>query len=109
MCKNAALITFLMICGSQSLVAASPVPKQSFIETIKDSRGLGKWLGSIIPCALASFSAHIAIKMNKNNTDRAEVVTTSKVIRFLSFMLGCFFLNDWIDTDFKSWSLGKSW
>lgn len=107
MSKRLVLIALLLISGSQA-VAASPAPKVSFIETVKQSKGLGKWLGTIIPCALAGISAHIAIKMNKNRPDRAEVVTTSKVIRFLSGMLGCFFLNDWIDTDFKSWSIGKS-
>lgn len=108
MLKNAVLIMLLMMGSSHHACAASSLPKVSFIEMVKNSRGLGKWLGAIIPCALASLSAHVAIKMNKDFPDRTEVVTTSKVIRFLSFMLGCFFLNDWIDTDFKQWSLSGS-
>lgn len=108
MFKNAVFITLLMVCGSTQVYAASSTPKVSFIEMVKNSRGLGKWLGAIIPCALASISAHVAIKMNKDYPDRTEVVTTSRVIRFLSFIVGCFFLNDWMDTDFKQWSLSGS-
>lgn len=106
--KNAVLITLLIVCGSQQVFAASSAPKVSFIEMVKNSRGLGKWLGAIIPCTLAGISAHVAIKMNKDHPDRTEVVTTAKLIRFLCLIVSGFFLNDWIDTDFKQWSLSGS-
>jgi len=76
-------------------------------ETIKKSRGIGKWFGTIIPCFLSLLSAEVAIRQNRDNPDRKEVVFAAKFMRMLTVVLGCFFLDDWISTDLKEWSLSK--
>lgn len=103
--KNLVLIALLS-------TAILPVPvvcsQPTTIETVKKSRGFGKWLGTIVPCILSLISAEVAIRQNKDNPDRKEVVFAAKFMRMLTAVIGCFFLDDWISTDFKEWSLGSS-
>lgn len=107
MFKNTMLIVLLsMTCPA--LATAGPSTQQTTIETIKKSRGLGKWFGTIIPCILSLISTEAAIRMNKDKPDRKEVVVAAKFMRLLCVVLGCFFLDEWTKTDFKDWSFRRT-
>ena len=103
--KVTALIALLSIYSVPVFAACD---QTTTVETVKKSRGLGKWFGTIIPCLLSLISAEVAIRENKNNPDRKEVVAVAKFMRFFSLLSACFFLDEWIKTDFKEWSFRNS-
>lgn len=111
MFKNVALIALLSISSVPVFAMDSSdfanVAKRGIIETIKNSPGTYKWLGTIVPCILSLVSAQIAITVNKDNPDRKEIVAVSKFIRLLSLVIGAYFLDEWMKTDFKEFALNS--
>jgi hypothetical protein len=101
MFKNIVLIALLSM-GSAHVYGAST------IETVKEHRGIARWMGTIIPCVLSLVSAEVAIRSNKDNPDRQEVVVGARIMRLLSLVFGAFFIDEWYKHEFKPWSLGKS-
>lgn len=100
MFKKIVFILFLSVTSMPPLIEASSSAQPTIVETIKNSRGIGKWLGTIIPCLLSLISAEISIRCNRDNPDRKEVVLAAKLMRLISIGTTCFFLDEWMKTDF---------
>lgn len=109
MFKNVVLIALLSVSSAPVFAMNSSgvanVAHTGIIETIKNSPGTYKWLGTIVPCILSLVSAQMAITMNKDNPDRKDIVVGAKFVRLLCLVIGCFFLDEWIETDLKPFAL----
>ncbi|MEX0848607.1 MAG: hypothetical protein WD055_00060 [Candidatus Dependentiae bacterium] len=104
MFKKIALIVLLSISSLQVAHAS----EAGFMQTVKNSPGISKWLGTIVPNILAFLSMEWIIRANKDNPDRQHVVSTAKCMRFMSFIGGLYFFHQWFNTDFKEWTLSGS-
>ncbi len=65
------------------------------------------WFKAIIPSILSYASLEWFVRANRNNPDRHQLVENVKYAQWAPFIIGCYCLNLWMDTDFKEWSLSK--
>ena len=103
MLKKLALVVLLSI----SSLKATDMPKIGCMDTIKNSHGVSMWLGAIIPSILGAVSAEVVLRSNNDCPDRKDIVIVSKVIKFLSLLIGAILVDEWLRTDFKEWLVKK--